>query len=72
MTEFDCPKCEQEAAFKISFVGSDNGLPGAYFQSFLEPDLVERECDCEFTKEELNEFLFKCADRHEESLYDYD
>ena len=66
--EFDCPKCQMEAAFKITFAGSDNGLPGSYFQTFLEADEVTQECKCEFAKEEMHAFLAECARRAEDEL----
>lgn len=65
---YDCPKCDTEGAFKISFAGSDNGLPGSYFQSFLEADEVSQECKCEFTKDEMDKFLQDCAKQMEENL----
>lgn len=70
LAEFDCPKCEEEGAFRISFASSDNGLPGSYFRAFLEPDVVERDCKCEFTQSEMNEFLVQCAEREEENIMD--
>lgn len=66
--EFDCPQCGLEEAFKVTFAGSDNGLPGSYFQSFLEPDEVTQECKCQFTKEEMDSFLSECALRAEDDL----
>lgn len=66
--EFDCPKCDLESSFKITLAGSDNGLPGSYFQSFLEADEVSQECQCGFTKAEMSEFLQDCAKRVEEEM----